>query len=489
MMTFSINTGSVTESTSYFLVSTASNSLVGDILDKLEDNNDKQIDPKDLRDSILSLFSSVPFKETSTGSQSNSWIGIDSINPSDRDLKRKIYLGKRDFLGNSIMSDSLLNSDVDIFIYNTKFDSDLQFSTELSILAGSNLPVQINSPRIQSQTVLGLSESRSFDFVAPLGDIYVQSDTGTISIAEIDFPTILESSASASSNKTLMWRDGKLEWSDISIPTTSTIGLTGSYLNLIGTVLVNDYPIDFTSTDWIPEQFSDINMGETFSNFPLVELLRRSVYSYLAPNCSIKLLTPYQSGFVEVGTYPTPIVEYTITKRTLPTQISSLVNMIPGVYPAITTYGEETITSTSNGIVISPITDSSTEFKITVSDGQSTATASTTITGIYPYFWGFSELDTMTNIGLGDLTKIVESKSDKIVDIVGNGNFFFVYDFDYGTISSIRDVGGNNIIGSFSVTDSLFSSPTGLWAGKKFYVYKWITTQIGPPSENFTFEY
>ena len=489
-MTFSINTGGSEESISYFLVGTNSNSAVDYILDTLKDNVDKEISPQDLRNSVLSLFSSVPFKETGTGTGSRTWIGIDTINPNGRDLKeRKIVIGKRGFQGSEIMSQTLLNSDVDLFIYNTKSDSVLQNSTQILLLAGSNLTLHSDSPKIQSQIISGTTESRSLDLINPFGDIKVESETGDLSISGINFPTISESSASASSNKTLMYEDGKLAWSDIIIPATSSLGSTSSPINISGNVLVNNYPIDFTSTDRIPFQFNDINIGETFSQYSSAELLRRMIYPYLPPQCSISLLSPYASGYVEVGTYPTPTIAYSITKRSESTTVSSLQNMIPGVYPAITGFGEVVVNSTSNGIVISPITDASTEFRITVSDGQTTASASTYITGIYPYFYGYSELDTMTNIGLGDLTKIAEYKSDKTIDLVGIGNFFFIYDFDYGTLSTIYDEVGNNIIGSFSATDSLFSSPTGLWAGKKFWVYKWVSSQIGPPSENYTFNF
>lgn len=489
-MTFSINTGGSEESISYFLVGTNSNSAVDYILDTLEDNVSKEISPQDLRNSVLSLFSSVPFKETGTGTGSRTWIGIDNINPSNRDLKgRKIVLGKRGFQGTEIMSQTLLNSDTDLFIYNTKSDSVLQNSTQILLLAGSDLNLHTDSPKIQSQVISGTTESRSLDFINPFGDISVNSESGDLSLAGIKFPTILESSASASSNKTLMYEDGKLAWSDIILPATSSLGSTSSLINITGNVIVNGYPIDFTSSDRIPVQFSDINIGETFSQYSAAELLRRMIYSYLPPQCSISLLSPYESGYVEVGTYPTPTVAYSVTKRSLSTGVASLQNMIPGVYPAITSFGEVVVNGTSNGIVISPITDASTEFRVTVSDGQTTASASTYITGIYPYFYGFSDLDVMTNIGLGDLTKVAEYKSDKTVDLVGSGNFFFIYDFDYGTLSTINDEVGNNIIGSFSVSDKLFSSPTGLWAGKKFWVYKWVSSQIGPPSENYTFNF
>jgi hypothetical protein len=186
MMTFSINTGGSEESISYFLVGTNSNSAVDYILDTLKDNVDKEISPQDLRNSVLSLFSSVPFKETGTGTGSRTWIGIDNINPANRDLKgRKIVLGKRGFQGTEIMSQTLLNSDVDLFIYNTKPDSVIQNTTQILLLAGSNLNLHVNSPKIQSQVISGTTESRSLDFINTFGDIKVNSKSWSSFINDV----------------------------------------------------------------------------------------------------------------------------------------------------------------------------------------------------------------------------------------------------------------------------------------------------------------
>jgi hypothetical protein len=99
---------------------------------------------------------------------------------------------------------------------------------------------------------------------------------------------------------------------------------------------------------------------------------------------------------------------------------------------------------------------------------------------------------TTTGAGLSTAltgTASTENKTDKTVDITGDGNLYFIYDFDYGTLSSIYDYNGVNIIASFSNTDQIFSSPTGLWAGKRFYVYKYDGLQVGPPSENYIFQF
>jgi hypothetical protein len=162
--------------------------------------------------------------------------------------------------------------------------------------------------------------------------------------------------------------------------------------------------------------------------------------------------------------------------------------MIPGVYPQITTDGQTTITGISSGIVISPIDTSSTLFTITVGDGITTSTASVSVQGIYPYFYGFSNIDIIDNNTLNSLTKMVEYKSDKIIDISGSGNYYFVYDSSYGPLTEILDDYDLDHLVDFSVsTRTLSKFP---WATKEFLVYQWNNvSQIGPPSINYQFKY
>ena len=97
MGTFSLNIGLITEVNSSPL---HIQNNFDDILLLLKDNDTKLIDPKDLRDAVLSIHSSIPFKQTSTYSiylttNNNSYIGLDAVDPIDRDIKRKIFIGKR----------------------------------------------------------------------------------------------------------------------------------------------------------------------------------------------------------------------------------------------------------------------------------------------------------------------------------------------------------------------------------------------------------
>jgi hypothetical protein len=504
MSTFSINIGSATQTSGYELGGTSSD-LDNIILYNFRDNVSGLVTPESVRDAVFSLNVSYPFKETTTGT--TSYIGIDTLNPSGRDLKdRKLFFGKRAYSGTysytdpqtyNIMDSTLLSSDTDIFFYNTKLDTVSNEATKILLISGTGANTFQDSPLIQSQIVTGLTQnSTSLDFINA-GDISVKSDYGTVSLNDIHFP---QTANNPSNLDTLMFvgatgPTAATSWQQITFPPLSQLGgylgVTGSPINFFGTpVYMNDYPLEFTDSRRMPIDFNDLDIGSTFSQVPLVEMLKRIVFPYLPPEGQIQIVGQYAGGYAEVGTFPSPTIQWSIKKRTFDTQITSLMNMIPGAYPAITGTGEQTILGSSIGIVISPISATSTEFKITVGDGTQSGSASTTLTGIYPYFYGYSSLATMTNVGLSSLTKDLSFKEDKELDLFGSGNYFyFIYDFNWGTLSNIYDDFGVTSSASFSATSSIFSSPTGLWAGKNFYIYKWSSPPTFTNSTLYDFNF
>lgn len=495
MGTFSINIGLPTESKNY-PVEENLNYLLSD----LPDNEDKFITPISLRNSFLSLWTSVPFKETISGN--HRYISLDStksLAPNAGVTASKILIGKRSFLSSDIMgtnNNNLLSSDIDIFFYNTKLDTISNIKTKIAFLAGNSFSFFPNSPYMQSEQVSGITQSSlSLDFVNKSGDIYLKSGDygsfsicGTNSIGATYFPTKSEMpNLTNLNNKVLTWQGptgyGKLIWSELKLPTTNYIGVTGSELNIYGTpVNVNEYSLELSDTRYVPSIIGDIGFGSTFDNVSISEVLRKMIYTYLPPICTLSI----DSKYAEVGTYPVPILNYSITKRTLNTKPTALTNMIPGSYPEIVSTNQVIINGTSSGVVISPISATHTYFTITVSDGTASNSNTESILGIYPYFYGFSPLSIINVTGMASLTKKVEYKGDKTIDITGSGNFYFIYDKSYGTMSNLP------IINSISATHSnrFLSSPTGLWSVKEFIVYQWNgVSQIGPPSQNYDFRY
>lgn len=500
MLTYSINTATTTEATTYPLIGATSTDLSVP-LSILYDNTTKQISPYDLRSTILTLWSNSVFSHTQKSGIE--YIGIDTSNPSDRDLKNKIYFGKRAFSGTysytstqDIMSSTLLNSDVDIFLYNTKRDTLPNAKTRASILAGTNSSLWLLAPYIQAETISSTT-SLSLDIINPSltgGNIYVSSTfSGTASINNIVIPSWTESGASASDGKLLRYYNGKTEWDFIQLPPLTTVGTTGSMLNMYGNpVLVNGYPLEFSDTRYCPIDIGDILIGTTFSNIMAVELLRRIVYDYLPPTCALSILAPNDTGYVEVGSSPIIKLKYVINKRTLPTNITGLTNMIPSSYPAITTNEPKTVTGTASGIIISPVPNTTFYFSINVSDTTKSNGATVSLSGIYPYFYGFSSLSSINfPADLLNLSKSVTPLENKSFDITGSGNLYFIYDATYPDLTLVYD---NNLtvipIPSGQPTIKTLSSPTGLWASKQFKIYKWTGfPQVGPPSVIYQFIY
>lgn len=502
MGTFSINIGLNTESSSYPL---HIQSYFDDILLTLKDNENKLINPVDIRNSLLSLWTSVPFKETKTNVD---YIGFDdTLDPNNVITTKKILFGKRSFSGtysyapnHDIMTSLLLNSDVDIFLFNTKPDSVSNTLTKISILAGKKYNLYTKAPFIQSSSVFGgYTASLSLDFGSVNGNINLKSEqySSTFSINMIPFPSISQNYASASDSKTLVWRgstsSGKPNWEQLTLPPTNTIGTTGSELNIYGDpVNVNGYSLEMDDSRYMPISLGGIKMGTTFSKYPIVEVLRRIIYPYLGPQCSIN--TTY--NYYEIGTIPNITINYSITKRTNNTHPTNLINMIPASIDAINTTSHVTITGTANGVISNGgiINSTPNYFIINVTDGgtysTSNASASTFVQGILPYFYGITSSNIINGTGLLSLQKMVDNLGNKDVYMQGMGNQYFIYDNSYPSLTDIIDENENSVFNQFNMTVMTFTSPQSYWINRQFKVYKRVLNiPVGPPNAKYQFRY
>jgi hypothetical protein len=513
MVTYSINNNLATETISWIISGTPS--FFDYVLDSLKDNKAKIISPRIIRDTILSLHDDIIFKETTSGA-GIAYIGIDSGNPLDRDVKKKMLLGKRSYSSSTIINSNLLNSDYDHYFYNTKEDNLSQLTTKVQLISGTGFSstnlVNVQSfntvykmPYIQSQYVTGTTISLSLDFINSIGNIDVRSETGTVSIAKISFPKISDSFTNVSDGKVLKidTSNYQLYWDDVVF--TQLQSSTGSVLELFGNpVNLNGYPLEFSDSRLCPTDFGELKFGDTFESFSISEMLKRIVYQYLPPSCSLKIRDqfplnvqdPFNEAFVEVGTQfgsietPTPILDYEINKKSQNLSVTTLTNMIPGIYSPITSTEYVNVFESSEGIIISPVQPTTTLFTISTNDGTTYISKTASITGVYPYFCGFSPLTNMTVAGLSSLTKFIDPKTDKIVDFNGSGNLYYIYPKIHGTLSHIYDDFGNDylISGTFSgPVINFFNSPDGLWASVQYYVYQWNSTTIGPGPQNFQF--
>lgn len=298
-LTYSINIGQITESTR--------KSNIFDVLEDIPNNTQKLIKPRDVRDAFLSTWANSTFKITTGSTYSNiEYIGIDSGNPNDRDVKQKILLGKRSFGNLDIMNNTLLsNTGADIFLYNTKSDNISQDSTKVAILSGTNSILHNLAPYLESK-VNSTYTKLDLNIVNPSdGDINLYSNVGRVSINGIIFPSNIETST-VSEGKILKYHGvypaGKLKWGDSTF-SLSNIGVPGTPTNIYGSpVLLNNQPLEFVDNNIVPNDIGGIKNGDSFSSnsftysigsgssstvinqdWPLVEILRKILYPYIEP--------------------------------------------------------------------------------------------------------------------------------------------------------------------------------------------------------------
>lgn len=467
-MTFSINQGENTESNAYQLTGdTGTGSSFEFILKTLEDNEIGNINPIDIRTAVLSSCSSNVLKITNITSSNTSYIGIDTLNPDNNDLKgKKILLGKRGFQNNDLIKDELLESDNDIIFWNTKSDNQQQITTKISLLSGTDKDKFTIAPFIQSQSIFA-TQSLSFDFISQNGDVNMISGSGSLNINGLKLPN----GESASNNRVLTWNSSQnsIVFDSISSNLGSEIGTQSETLEIFGKPTnLNGYSLEFSDNRRCPIEIGDLKLGETFEDFSISEILKRIVYKYLPPFSRLRLIS-HPDGYAEVGTFPSVVLEYSIFKRTRNTEVALLLNMIPGSSPAIQTPFYSSITGTASGLVPSFLGTTGVTFSVTVGDGQETTVTSTNIRGIFPYYYGFSTKESISNNDLLGLTKLVEDKSDKSIIIQpDSGFFYFLYDSDYGVLGTVS----NSSISSLTHSNSTLSSPNGFWTNKEFKIYK-----------------
>ena len=473
-MTFSINIGLDTQ---------ANYKEFNDILNELFDNDSKHISPQDIRDAVFSTFVEPALKPT------GDYIGIDSLNPSDKDVKLKQFYGKRHYLSNDIMTDSLLLSDTDIFFYNTKSDTDPNnVSTKLSFLSGTDFSLFGSSPYMEVTTLSGTT-SQSYDIVNLSNNINLNTITDKVNINGITFsgPT-----ATPTNNDLMFWSDitNSLVYEELSLTATSSIGATGSTLSLVsGVTNLNGYPLEFTDLRPLPVTWNDnlpiasINVDESINT-----MLYKLIYPYLPPLVSLELLSPYDSGYIEMGKNVLIPIKYTIVKRTKKVVYFNLTNLISSTQFCPITQGGFII---QTGIVNGVLTPGSVtnDFTLTVIDEHpTTVTDTVTLTEIYPYFHGFSTKTTVDNSILYDLSKIIEPKTNKSINILGSGYYYFMYDSTYGLLTDIKNGLGVSIFGTKTTGLVTVNSVESYWGPKEFRWYRIPVNEINP-AQFYKFNY
>jgi hypothetical protein len=526
MSTYSINVGTIIEASKKPDIYSA--------LVDLPDNVQKKISPRDLRDAIFTSWATAVFKLTTPDSISDEYIGIDTSNPENRDVKRKILLGKRTVGNLDVMSDTLLtNSDADIFIYNTKSDSASQNETKVTILAGTDSSLYYTAPWIGAR-FLTQSNSIGLELRNPSlqdGPINIYSDTGRVGINGVAFPTVAETLATASNGKILKYYgtypNGFLQWADPTI-STNVIGSTGSPTYIFGSSsYVNGYPLEFiVSGQVVPQNIGGIQQGDSFDyftyfssissqfqNWPIVEVLRKLLYPYIEPSLSISVVNPLNgTTYSEVGTTPSTVINFSITtfarddneyirdyyiqnSATWSTPIAG-----PGGLSYSAIPGSQ-LTETASGTTYSS-TVGAIDYVLSVSNqwqapfGYSySATASMNyVSPLIGIFLPTSQLDlSITGTTLAEVQNRSEcttvmvygqtvSTTKKIqpqpglsqsvfVDVDGTGHLYFAHPDSWGTLQYIKDPNGFLIHDIYSLTYSAFTYSTSITLQSPFTYY------------------
>lgn len=519
---YNIFNGGVIESTS--------KSDLFSLLESLPDNTQKLIRPRDVRDAFLTTWANSSFKLTSNDGD-NKYIGIDSGNPADRDVKNKILLGKRNIGSLNVMNTSLLNiSDTDIFFFNTKPDGVNQDTTKISILAGTDKTLYLNSPYVES-----VKDNNKINFnitnPSPGGSLNISSTDDFVNINGVSFPTIQDTTDNVSQDKILkyvgVYPFGKLEWSDMDT-SNFVIGATGSETNIYGDpVNLNGFSLEFVEPDTVPDDIGGIEQGDTFESgsmsgqdWALSEVIRKLLYPEIEPKLTFSATGTNGSKYFEVGKVANIVFDYSlqsfhrnnneiiikwfirdngnvvstwnvIEESTGPLTISTgdietgSVNytddengaILPYNRPTTLTY--ELLASTNNNITINPAT-SLVGFDFSKKD---------TIEFVKPTFTALIDNDLSFNSNLlnniinnSATNKILKPDSDigDSIDftINGIGYIYFAQPFEYNSVKQIRDDNGfviydrdDPILSSFEVSGSVTPpSPNNFLGG--YIVYK-----------------
>lgn len=493
MLTYSINVGTVTESTNLADITEA--------LGQLPDNTTKLISPRDVRDAVFTAWNNSIIKPTTISASTVEYIGLDS-SENGINLKEKFFLGKRRLSGSDVMDDTLLNSDTDLYIFNNKEDSGSQ-DTKVSILSGTDSSLYPNAPYLESSYVIGATSTYlDLNVVNPTGDINIYSEDKEVSINGLIFPT-MATNATVSNGYTLrvIQDSGKqyLVWEDFTTLNLDSLYSSGT-VSIIGSpVLINGSPIEFTNLLPVPETIGGIEAGTTFSSVPIVNVLNDLLYPYIEPTVdffitAISLSYPssiYNNSsndvYIEWNALSSIYYTYDINRYT--TAITAIL-----AYPGGSN-NQPTLTRLSGtSSMFNPVVSSS--FAIQVSDGINDPISTANVSFIYPFFWGVTTSNiNFTSVGATSLlNKLVRPKSNITLTLSGDkSHIYFMCPTTYGNLAEIVDDSiGWNFISSFTKIHSAITitNLTPFWSGALYDVYSYTAgSGLTTVDSEWTFKY
>ena len=153
------------------------------IMEQLPDNTAQLISPKDVRDAIFTTWETGTFKVIELGSEN--YIGTDN-GGTNNNFRYKMLFGKKELQpGNTILNNTLLNSDTDIFIYNNKSDSNTSLQdTKMSFLAGDDFTIFPSAPYIESTKISGLTPRIDLNITNPSTNGIIEINSSIIELGD-----------------------------------------------------------------------------------------------------------------------------------------------------------------------------------------------------------------------------------------------------------------------------------------------------------------
>lgn len=498
-----------------------------DVLQLLPDNTAKEITPRDVRDAVFSAWESTVFKYSSVNN-------VEYIGFSRNEIKdKKIFFGKKQISGSDIMSSSLLNfstSETDIFLYNTKSDSNPSQDFRMGFLAGTNTSLFGSAPYIQSTQVSGGNSYISLNLINPAtyGTITIQSGSfASVVINDLYWPSTAQVASSIASPSASSGSDLFLVMSspnNLELKTYTSLGgnlgSVGGTTSILGTTTLNGYGLEYTNPKPIVQSIGGVSVGTTFNNLPFQLLFDQILYPELGPFALMNITTPLSQNRTLERDHANPTsvaISYTLTKRTFNITGTSLIAQRPdGVFPinvsgptltgsGLTTSNNNYTYTVQNSDINANTQSGVFTFSVVPNDGTYSFTASQTVEFVYPYIYSFSTTDyPLTQIDIDTLlgsthTKIINSYGSQSIPLSNPTTpqyLYFMYPSNYGLLSEILD--GNGFSESLSGVGASWTYSQNVTVAEQsipskwnhpFNIYKKTQLSTMPTSQDYKFNF
>jgi hypothetical protein len=314
------------------------------------------------------------------------------------------------------MSSSLLTSDTDIFLYNTKSDGNVSQDFRMGFLAGTNSSLFGFAPYIQSTQVSGGNPYISLNLINPAtyGTITIESgSSASVVINNLYWPStnqvaasIASPSASSGSDLFLVMRGtGSPNYLELRTYTSlgGNLGSVGNATTILGSpTTLNGYELEYTNPDPIIQSIGGVSVGSTFNSLPFKLLFDQILYPELGPFSLMSITTPLSQNRTLERDHANPTsvaISYSLTKRTFDITGTSLKAQSPdGTFvlnvagPTLTGSGLTTSNNTYTYTVLAADINANTQsgiftFSVVPNDGTYSFTASQTVEFVHPYIY------------------------------------------------------------------------------------------------------